>query len=144
MESPPYQLDIVADRADVDELGHISNLVFLRWVLDAATAHSFAAGWNHEAYRKLGAVWVVRRHELEYLRPVYAEDAVALVTWVDTWRGASSIRKTSIRAGGVEVARGSTLWAFVGLESGRPTRIPDDLKRDFQTPLVAAQTSDRT
>ncbi|RMH39117.1 MAG: acyl-CoA thioesterase [Deltaproteobacteria bacterium] len=131
MESPVYALDLIADPSDVDELGHISNLVYVRWVLDVARAHSDAVGWTHDAYRRLGAVWVVRRHEIDYLRPVRAGDRVQLATWVDAWRGASSIRRTSIRAGDVEAARASTLWAFVSFDSGRPVRIPDRLKVDF-------------
>jgi acyl-CoA thioester hydrolase len=132
VESPEYRQDIVAAREDEDEVGHVSNIVYLRWVLEVARAHSDAVGWDHAAYVRLGSVWVVRKHELEYLRPVRAGDAVALVTWVDSWRGASSVRKTSIRSPeGVELARASTLWAFVSLGDGRPLRIPEHLKRDF-------------
>ena len=128
-----FRKDIVAAREDVDELGHISNLVYVRWVLEIAREHSAAVGWPHDAYLAMGAVWVVRKHEIEYLRPVFAGDAVALVTWVDAWKGASSVRRTSIRsvAEGVEVARAATLWAFIDLEAQRPRRIPPDLRAAF-------------
>ena len=133
MESPEYCLEITAADNDIDELGHVSNLVFLRWVLDAARAHSNAVGFDHAAYVGLGAVFVVRKHEIEYLRPVYGGEKIALVTWVEAWRAASSVRNTSIRriADGVEVARASTLWALVAFDGGRPRRIPEAVRAAF-------------
>ena len=57
------------DEADVDELGHASNVAYVRWIQEVAKAHSERAGWAHRQYLKLGAVFVVRRHEIDYLRP---------------------------------------------------------------------------
>ena len=39
-----FSIPITATAADIDELGHVSNLVYLRWVLDVAMAHSRAVG----------------------------------------------------------------------------------------------------
>ena len=50
---------------DIDELGHVSNLVYLRWVGDVAMAHSRSAGWDYARYRELGAIFMVRRHEID-------------------------------------------------------------------------------
>ncbi len=133
MSAPEYRLEITAANEDVDVLGHISNLVFVRWILEVATAHSDARDWDHAAYLRLGAVWVVRKHEVEYLRSVYGGERIALVTWVDSWKNASCVRKTSIRRveDDVEVARGSTLWAMVNAETGRPMRIDAGLRKSF-------------
>jgi len=129
----PHCLTVAATSGDIDELGHVSNLVYLQWVLDAALAHSEAVGWDHAAYRALGGVFVVRRHEIEYLAAVFAGDEVEVVTWVASWRGVSSERQTTIRRrrDEVEVARASTRWAFIDLASGRPRKIPDELRQAF-------------
>ena len=131
--SPPYRREVVAQPADIDELAHVSNLVYLRWVLEVAQAHSEAVGLDMAAYRDLGSVFVVRRHEIEYLRSAVARDRVILETWVESWRGASSVRRTRIvRAEDeVELARAATLWAFVALDSGRPERIPAAVRERF-------------
>ena len=60
--------------ADIDMLGHASNIAYLRWVQDVAVAHSAAVGLDMEGYSQLGAVFVVRRHEIDYLRPVVRGD----------------------------------------------------------------------
>jgi acyl-CoA thioester hydrolase len=120
--------------AEIDELGHAGNLVYLQWTQAAAIAHSALQGWPAEAYRRLGAGFVVRSHQIEYLRPAYVGERIVVRTWVADFRRASSLRKYEIRHaddGGL-LARAETLWAFVNLASGRPTRIPPDLEAAFE------------
>ena len=119
--------------ADIDELDHVSNLVYVRWVQEVAMAHSVTVGWDHPQYRDLGAVFVVRRHEVDYVVPVLEGEEVELLTWVAWWKGASSERGTIVRRirDGVVVARAATLWAFIDFASGRPRRIPDEIKAAF-------------
>ncbi len=124
-------MPIPVTSTDIDELGHVSNLVYVRWVLDVATAHSRAVGWDHPQYQALGAVFVVRRHEVDYLAQVREGDALVAETWVDDWRLASCIRKTEIKRGDQVIARAATTWAFISLTSGRPQRIPDELRALF-------------
>jgi acyl-CoA thioester hydrolase len=129
--SERFKFPITAEAADIDNLGHVSNLVYLRWVLEAATAHSAAQGWDLDAYRKLGNVWVVRRHELDYLGQVTVGQSLVAETWVDSWKQASCIRKTELIRDGHLVARAATTWAFMSLASGRPQRIPEQLLAAF-------------
>jgi acyl-CoA thioester hydrolase len=117
---------------DIDELGHVSNLVYLRWVQDVAMAHSRAVGWDVARYRELGAAFMVRRHEIDYIAQVTLGQSLRAETWVDSWRLASCIRKTEILDDGKVVARAATTWALIGLTSGRPQRIPEDLAALFR------------
>jgi acyl-CoA thioester hydrolase len=126
-----YTLPITAGDADIDELGHVSNLVYLRWVLDVAMAHSRSLGWDHAEYRALGSVFVVRRHEIDYLGQVTAGQTLEAQTWVETWKLASCIRKTELLRQGRVVARAATTWAMISFASGRPTKIPDELRAKF-------------
>jgi acyl-CoA thioester hydrolase len=150
-----FSMEVRAEAADIDDLDHVSNLVYVRWVQQVAAAHSTAVGYDFEAYRKLGAVFVVRRHEIDYLRSAVLGDRIGLRTWVDSWKAASSVRMTSIvRLGGpgdavgdasieasgddnaIELARARTTWALVSLDSGRPVRIPPELSDRFVRPVL--------
>src|SRR5688572_25997977 len=124
-------MPITAASPDIDELGHVSNLVYVRWVLDVAMAHSRALGWDHDRYKAFGAVFVVRRHEIDYVAQVREGEELVAETWVDDWRLASCIRRTEIRRGAQVVARGATTWAFISLTSGRPLRIAEDIRALF-------------
>jgi acyl-CoA thioester hydrolase len=127
-----FAIPITPEAADIDELGHVSNLVYLRWVLEAAMAHSHSVGWDYPRYRELGAVFMVRRHEIDYVAQVSLGQVLRAETWVETWRPASCIRKTEILRDGQIVARGATIWALIALASGRPQRIPDELLAMFK------------
>ena len=134
--SPEFRLEIEAQPGDVDEQGHVSNLVFLRWVQDVARAHSAAVGYDLETYVRIGSTFVVRKHEITYLLPAFAGDRVALLTHVAWWRSAISERRTRIvrLADGKELARAATLWAFVSVTNGRPRRIPAEITEAFKRP----------
>lgn len=126
-----FSIPIVARTADIDDVGHVSNIVYLRWVQDVATAHSHAVGWDMARYRELGAVFIVRRHEIDYVAQVRAGDELVAETWVEDWRLASCIRRTELRRGEQVVARAATTWALISLASGRPQKIPDELRALF-------------
>ena len=128
---PRFSISIAPTADDIDELGHVSNLVYLRWVQDVATAHSAALGWDMARYRAHGAVFVVRRHELDYLVPVTLGQTLRADTWVESWRAASCVRRTELWCGDVVVARGATTWAMVGFATGRLQRIPEDIVAEF-------------
>ncbi len=129
-----YTMPITAVDADIDELGHVSNLVYLRWVLEVAMAHSRSLGWDHAQYRALGSVFVVRRHELDYLGPVMLGQTLSAETWVESWRAASCLRKTELVREGHVIARCSTTWAMMSFASGRPIRIPEEIRALFVSP----------
>jgi acyl-CoA thioester hydrolase len=126
-----FTLPIAVTAADIDELGHANNLAYIRWILDVAMAHSYSLGWDHARYRALGAVFVVRRHEVDYIAQVREHESLVAETWVDGWRLASCTRHTEIRRGEQVVARGATTWAFMSFATGRPQRIPDELRALF-------------
>ena len=117
----------------MDELGHVSNIAYVRWIQEVAKAHSRALGWDHEAYVRLGAVFVVRRHEIDYLAPVYAGDEIRLTTWIKSWSAATCVRATELARVTDEraVARAVTLWALVSTGNGRPRRVPPEILASF-------------
>ena len=129
----PYVHRVAVAPADIDELDHASNVSYVRWIQDAAVAHSTAVGLDVAAYRARGAVFVVVRHEIDYRRPALLGDALDVETRVCAMGTATSERRTVIRRAedGVELARAVTRWAHVDLARGRPTRIPDDVRTRF-------------
>jgi acyl-CoA thioester hydrolase len=126
-----HSFDVTAD--DIDALGHASNISYVRWIQDVAVAHSAAVGMDMAAFERLGAVFVVRRHEIDYLRPLLRGDAVVARTWIASAMAAKCHRLTELRRAvdGHVVARADTTWGFVDVTTGRPTRIPDALRVAF-------------
>ena len=127
----PFLFAVAVAPADIDDLGHASNLVYLRWVQEAARAHSTACGLGREDYLARGEAFVVRRHEIDYLRPAFAGDQLTVETRVAEMGRASSLRKTRILRGAEVLATAATDWAYIDLGRGRAIRIPEDVRARF-------------
>lgn len=117
--------------AHIDVLSHVSNLVFVEWLLGAAQAHSAAVGLTWERYRELGGVFVVRRHEIDYLGSAFLGDQLVVRTWISETARATSTRKYEVLRDTQCLVRATTLWAFVDLETGRPCRIVEPVLAAF-------------
>lgn len=116
----------------IDIQGHANNLAYLRWMQDAAVAHSAAQGWDAKRYQSLGAGWVVRSHYIEYLAPAFTGEKVTVRTWVPEFKKVTSIRKYKIVRDKKILATAETNWAFVDLNRRIPKRVPAELMADFE------------
>jgi acyl-CoA thioester hydrolase len=122
----------LVERADIDEFGHANNVVWVRWINDAALAHACAVGLGPDACNALGCVWVVRRHDIEYLLPAFEGQTLQAATWPETVRGATSLRRTIFRREGRVLARAATTWVLVSLASGKPRRVTREMMASYQ------------
>jgi acyl-CoA thioester hydrolase len=113
----------------IDALNHANNVVYLQWVQDVAEAH-----WNALATREMKQqyAWVVLRHEIEYLVPVFLNEEVTAKTWVSESAGVRSVRKVEFyNASGKLVARAATTWCLLDARTGKPHRIEQDIYNLF-------------
>ena len=125
-----FEISIVATEADIDELGHVNNAVWVRWIQDVATAHwEAAAAPAHQATY----FWVVIRHEIDYLRAALAGETVTARTWVpEPPRGARFDRHIEfVGEDGKPRVRSVTTWAMVDRATGRVQRVPPDVAAPF-------------
>ena len=129
-----YEHRHLVAQEEIDELGHANNLAYLRWLQEAALAHSAAQGWPAEAYKRLGLGWVVRSHEITYERSAQEGDLVIVRTWVASFRKASSVRRYDVvrEVDAKRLATAATNWAFVDYSTGLPTRIPPEIIASFE------------
>lgn len=126
-------LHITAQQGDIDELGHVNNAVWVRWIQDIATVH-----WNAVAPRKYvdRYIWVVTRHEIDYRGNVKAGQTVTGRTWIsEPPKGARFWRNVSFTGpdGNIKV-EAKTNWAIIDRETGRPVRVPPALAALFLKP----------
>jgi len=125
-----FEQVFTATEADIDELGHVNNVVWVRWIQDVATAHWRAAAdpAHVDAY-----IWVVTRHEIDYLRAVLPGETVTGRTWIpDPPRGARFDRHMEfVGEDGKPRVRAKTTWAIIDRETGRPLRVPAEVAAPF-------------
>lgn len=125
-----FERSITATAEDIDELGHVNNAVWVRWIQDLATAHweAVASEAHKQAY-----LWVVIRHEIDYLRAIGQGETVIGRTWVgDAPKGARFDRHVEfIGDDGKARVRAKTTWAMIDKASGRPLRVPREVAEPF-------------
>ena len=127
--NPVYQFDIKVTDGVVDQNGHVNNVAYIQWLQDAAIRHAQASGCM-AATTAAGASWVVRTHFIEYLAPAFAGETLTVMTWVVNFQKVRSLRKYKIIRAADEtvIARAETDWVFVNAKTGRPLKIPDEVK----------------
>lgn len=126
----PFEKRLTAADGDSDELGHVNNAVWVRWIQDMATSHwETAAPRAHvDAY-----IWVVVRHEIDYLRSVLPGETVIGRTWVaEAPKGARFDRFVEfLGEDGRPRVKARTTWAILDKATGRPLRVPKDVAAPF-------------
>ncbi len=124
---------------ELDVNGHVNNAVYLNYAEQVATEHAELAGFGHQWTVGQHGSWVVRRHEITYLRPATFGDELELTTRVESMHGARAVRHTTIVLAGTgeRVAHVVTEWVWVRLPDGRPARIPPEIVRAFQEAVGA-------
>jgi acyl-CoA thioester hydrolase len=129
----PFVLRYTVPLEDIDAQGRANNVAFVRWMNLAAIAHSHHLGFDHARFEQLGAMFVVRRHEIDYRLPAFAGDDLELRTWPTLMRAATAERAHEIvrTADGALIARGRNVWAYVDVVSGRPVRMPAEVLDAF-------------
>jgi acyl-CoA thioester hydrolase len=111
---------------DIDELGHVNNVVYVRYVQDVAAAHWMVAA--DEALRGK-YLWVVLRHEIDYRHPAKADQILIGSTWVGEHHGAKFERFVELveQDSGKIVIEAKTIWCMLDAATMKPMRIGQDV-----------------
>ncbi|MBW4446550.1 MAG: acyl-CoA thioesterase [Hassallia sp. WJT32-NPBG1] len=114
---------------EMDALGHVNNAVYQNYLEQAAIEHSEHLGLTLDVYRELAGVFVMRRVEIEYLRPAVAGDTLEITTWLQEMRGSRAIRRYEIRKQNQDelLVTAEALWVWVEAKTMRPRPIPTGL-----------------
>ncbi len=89
---PVYSYEITVPADSLDENGHVNNVRFVQWMQDAAVRHYESIG-GIPLTQAVGATWVLRSHNIKYLRPAFAGDRLQVSTWVVNIRRVRSLRR---------------------------------------------------
>jgi acyl-CoA thioester hydrolase len=134
--------------SDLDAYGHINNARFLTLYEEARVALMFVGGraWGLSSFAD-GVV--IRRHEIDYLRPVdYAigrataeqPPTVRIEMWVEEIRVSSFTIGYELYDGDVLASRASSVLVPFDLQRRLPRRLTDE-ERAFLLPYVVAATA---
>ncbi|MFL6589967.1 MAG: acyl-CoA thioesterase [Chthoniobacterales bacterium] len=130
--APPFEMTMPVQPTDIDQQNHVNNTVYVRWVQEVATEHWIAYA-PEPARDSIG--WVVLRHEIDYKTPVALGDEIILRTWVGQASRATFERFVEVlrKSDRKLLAHARTLWVPISPESGKPIRVPPEVRSRFST-----------
>jgi|TARA_B110000046_G_scaffold143374_1_gene150316 acyl-CoA thioester hydrolase len=127
-----HQKIIVVKPADIDELDHVNNVVYLSWVQDIAKEH-----WQICASQEIinQYKWVVVNHNITYKKSLKIHQKAFVKTKVfDNAKGALWERMVWIFDDSeVLMAEANTQYCLVDAQSFKPRRITDEIRSIFLT-----------
>jgi acyl-CoA thioester hydrolase len=125
-----FELSISVEAADIDQLGHVNNVTYVRWVQEAAVAHWKAAAPIAEQARIL---FIVLRHEIDYLKPAFSGDRIIARTWIGTATRVRFERYTELlrQSDHSLLAKARTVWCSIDLATGKPVAVSPEARARF-------------
>jgi acyl-CoA thioester hydrolase len=124
-----YTENFTPQPGDIDELEHVNNAVWVRWIQEIAVNHwrAVAAPEHVDAF-----FWVVVRHEVDYMGNMGPGETAEGRTWVgDAPKGARFDRMVEFSRDGRVLVRARTTWAIVDKATGRIRRVPPEVAAPF-------------
>ncbi|MBD2729489.1 acyl-CoA thioesterase [Nostoc sp. FACHB-892] len=129
----PFKTLLRVRHYEMDALGHVNNAVYQNYLEQAAIEHSEHLGLTLDVYRQVGGVFVMRRVEIDYLRPAVAGDTLEVTTWLKEMRGTRALRCYEIRKKNEDnlLVTAEALWVWVDAQTMRPRPIPSVMLDKF-------------
>jgi acyl-CoA thioester hydrolase len=133
LNSKAFELALTIEPADIDLMGHVNNVTYLRWVQEAATAHWTAAASAEDQAKVL---WIVLRHEIDYKRAALPGDGIIGRTWVGSATRLKFERFTEIlrASDGVLLASAKTIWCPIDAQTMKPVAVSAEVRAHFSAP----------
>lgn len=113
---------------DIDALGHVNNVAYLKWTQQVASMH-----WKKLSSEKMreNTMWFVLRHEIDYLQQAFANDNITIDTWIEDAKGARSNRMFRVYREDELLVKCKTTWCLIDTKTQKPMRIEDEIMQLF-------------
>ncbi len=117
-------------QTDLDELQHVNNIKYVEWVQEMSKKHWLKV--VDEAIRN-EMVWVVKNHNITYLKSALLGDAIKATTYIQETKGPLSIRVVELANNktGELLVKAITEWCLLDAKTFRPKRVPEVIQKLF-------------
>lgn len=129
--SLPFEYTIKVTEEHIDALQHVNNVVYVQFMQEVADKHWHSIPLSDEEKQ---VIWVVRRHEIDYLYPAVLNDELIIRTWTGdhgtvSWERHYEIIRLSDQK---KIITAKSIWVLLDKTTGRPKRISDTILNRFE------------
>lgn len=129
-----HSMNIEVQECDLDMNNHVNNEIYLKWMIQVAAAHSQQVGYSFQRYREIQGVFVVRRHEIDYIASARLGEELIIHTYSEPMSSCRALRRYLLvrKSDQKRILEAVTHWTFIDTRTGRPTAIPEEVREAFQ------------
>ena len=124
-----FSLKFKVEISDIDDLNHVNNVSYVKWMDTVAFEHLAHLTKDNPLPEY---VWVVMRHEIDYLKQAVLGDEIVVKTWVGETRGFTSLRFMDFFIDDVKILQAKTTWAMLDSKTYKPARIRENVLNVLQ------------
>jgi acyl-CoA thioester hydrolase len=117
--------------ADIDDLGHVNNTVYLKWVQEAVIDYWRSVAPPEAVARHL---WVALKHEITYRKPTFLQDNVVAEVIAEKVEGTRAFFHTVVKRGEDVLSEIQSCWCCLDASTLRPARLARDVIGRFLQP----------
>lgn len=124
---------IVVQPEDIDELEHVNNTVYLRYIENVVVAHAARVGMNFPVLKAIGVIPVVHQHLIKYHRSAVLGDELEVSTQITAFKGFRASRHNEVRrvSDNTLLVECDTDWIWIDAARGRPKPVPLPIQEAF-------------
>lgn len=126
----------------IDHYNHVNNVAYLSRLEKLAWEHSNSLGLHFSQYQKLDRGMVIRRHELNYIKPLLLGDNVMCATWITQCDGRLQLTREFEfvnQQTGAQVFTATTHFVCISLSTGAPKRMPQLFSDTYTKACISNQ-----
>lgn len=119
-----YAFQLTVQPEHIDNQQHVNNVVYVQFMQEVANRH-----WQGVVTPELDneVVWVVRKHEIEYLAPAFLNEVLEIRTWTGehtavTWNRHYEIIRLADQK---RIISAKSSWVLLDKATGKPRRIDE-------------------
>ena len=127
-----FTMTFTVEAKHIDENKHLNNVVYVQWMQQAALAHTESV-YKRIKFQPSELLWVVRSHQIRYLKSAKFGDIVEIHTGITKAQGVRAWREYEfvLKSDHSTLAKASTEWVCLDSQSLKPKRIPNVLAEAF-------------
>lgn len=124
-----FSLNFKVEISDIDDLNHVNNVSYVKWMDTVAFEH---LAYLTKENPLPEYIWVVMRHEIDYLKQAVLGDEILVKTWIGETRGFTSLRFIEFYKNETLIAKAKTTWAMLNSKTYKPARIRENVLKVLQ------------
>ena len=125
-----FEEQIIVSKHDLDELNHVNNITYIKWILGVAKKH-----WKKLVSNEIrnNYYWILLEHNIKYLHPAVINDKIRINTYIQNTQEVKSNRIVEIynKETNKLLVTSETKWCLIDAKKNRPCRIPNEIRKAF-------------